>query len=84
MSATRVESAAVPPRLAATYRLDCPVCESARIRYLFISQGTPICQCEDCRLMFRNPQPSDDELARIYSAEYFLGEPKRDGRGFQP
>jgi SAM-dependent methyltransferase len=76
----RVESAAVPPRLAPTYRLDCPVCESARIRYLFISQGTPICQCEDCRLMFRNPQPSDDELARIYSAEYFLGEPSEEGR----
>ncbi len=30
-------------------------------------------RCDDCGLVFLNPQPSDDELAQIYSADYFLG-----------
>jgi glycosyltransferase involved in cell wall biosynthesis/2-polyprenyl-3-methyl-5-hydroxy-6-metoxy-1,4-benzoquinol methylase len=31
-------------------------------------------------LVFLNPQPSDDELARIYSADYFLGSDTHVGR----
>jgi hypothetical protein len=30
-------------------------------------------RCDDCGLVFLNPQLSDDELARIYGANYFLG-----------
>jgi SAM-dependent methyltransferase len=31
-------------------------------------------------LVFLNPQPSDDELARIYGADYFLGSDGEEGR----
>lgn len=36
-------------------------------------------RCEDCGLIFLNPQPSDDELARIYGANYFLGSDSEAG-----
>ncbi len=51
----------------------CHVCGSARIYYLFSAAGCRVVRCDDCGLMFLNPQPSDDELARIYGANYFLG-----------
>jgi SAM-dependent methyltransferase len=37
-------------------------------------------RCEDCDLMFFNPQPSDAELAQIYTKEYFLGHESEEGR----
>jgi len=37
-------------------------------------------RCDDCGLVFLNPQPSDEELARIYSANYFLGSDSEAGR----
>jgi SAM-dependent methyltransferase len=37
-------------------------------------------RCEDCDLMFLNPQPSDEELAKIYTSEYFLGHDSEEGR----
>ena len=41
--------------------------------YVFAHAGTPIVRCDRCRLMMRNPQPSDAELAAIYTSDYFLG-----------
>jgi len=32
-----------------------------------------VVRCEDCGLVFLNPQPSDQELGRIYNEHYFLG-----------
>ena len=58
----------------------CPICQSSRIVYLFISQGYPICQCLDCTMLFRNPLPSAEVLQQIYSASYFLGEQSDEGR----
>lgn len=52
----------------------CPICESARIEYAFISRGNQINKCKDCDFMFLNPQPSDEVLAYIYSDGYFLKE----------
>jgi SAM-dependent methyltransferase len=51
----------------------CHVCGGARFYYLFSASDHRVVRCDDCGLVFLNPQPSDDELARIYSADYFLG-----------
>jgi len=51
----------------------CHVCGGARFYYLFSAADYRVVQCDDCGLVFLNPQPSDAELARIYSADYFLG-----------
>lgn len=61
------------------HRSDCPICGSSNLLYMFVSQGYPINQCADCQLLFRNPQPPDDVLDAIYSAEYFLGERSAEG-----
>jgi SAM-dependent methyltransferase len=58
----------------------CHVCQSPRIYYLFSACGQRVVRCEDCGLVFLNPQPSDEELARIYTADYFLGSESDAGR----
>ena len=57
----------------------CPLCGGERLSYLFAHAGTPIVRCERCRLVLRNPQPSDEELAAIYTSDYFLGGDGHDG-----
>jgi len=52
----------------------CPICESRRLQYVFISHGYPVFRCQDCSFMFLNQQPSDEVLEEIYNEEYFLGE----------
>jgi 2-polyprenyl-3-methyl-5-hydroxy-6-metoxy-1,4-benzoquinol methylase len=42
--------------------------------YAFSHHGYRVVRCADCRLLMLNPQPSDDELIAIYTAEYFLGD----------
>jgi 2-polyprenyl-3-methyl-5-hydroxy-6-metoxy-1,4-benzoquinol methylase len=51
---------------------ECRICLSDRLRYAFSRDGLRLEQCEDCGLLFQNPQPSDEELAKIYSQNYFL------------
>src|SRR6202000_778012 len=51
-----------------------------RIYYLFSSTDYRVVRCEDCGLVFLNPQPSDDELGRIYGTNYFLGRETAEGR----
>jgi 2-polyprenyl-3-methyl-5-hydroxy-6-metoxy-1,4-benzoquinol methylase len=51
----------------------CLVCNGSKLYYLFSISAHRIVRCDDCGLLFINPQPSDDELARIYGADYFLG-----------
>jgi glycosyltransferase involved in cell wall biosynthesis/2-polyprenyl-3-methyl-5-hydroxy-6-metoxy-1,4-benzoquinol methylase len=58
----------------------CHVCKGARIHYLFSACGHRVVRCDDCGLVFSNPQPSDDELAGIYDANYFLGSESEAGR----
>ena len=52
----------------------CPLCGGERLSYLFAHAGTPIDRCDRCGLVLRNPQPSDAELAAIYTDSYFLGD----------
>ena len=58
----------------------CHVCKGTRIHYLFSACGHRVVRCDDCGLVFLNPQPSDDELTRIYDANYFLGSDSEAGR----
>src|SRR6266446_7984915 len=66
------------PLQPGNYRHNCPICESSRMTYLFVSHGYPICQCLDCNLLFRNPLPPEEVLQQIYSENYFLGEDSED------
>jgi len=52
----------------------CPLCDGEHLSYLFATAGTPIVRCDRCGLVLRNPQPSDAELAAIYTDSYFLGD----------
>lgn len=58
----------------------CPVCESRHLHYSFSHHGYRVVRCDDCHLLMLNPQPSDAELADIYSATYFLGDDTPEGR----
>lgn len=37
---------------------ECPICESHNLEYEFVVDGAPVCGCEDCGLLFLNPQPA--------------------------
>lgn len=58
----------------------CLVCNSARVYYLFSASDYRVVRCNDCGLVFLNPQPSDAELSRIYGADYFLGNQTQESR----
>ena len=51
----------------------CPLCTLDDLQYQFSHRGSSIVRCAGCGLLMRNPQPSDAELAAIYSEHYFLG-----------
>src|SRR5581483_1409922 len=36
----------------------CPICESPQLEYKFIVEKSPVCECQECGLMFLNPQPA--------------------------
>src|ERR1700682_4827544 len=57
----------------------CPVCNNAGSSAFGI-KGLQIYRCGTCGLEFVHPQPSDDVLAQIYTATYFLGDPERAAR----
>ncbi|MBX7220720.1 MAG: glycosyltransferase [Blastocatellia bacterium] len=52
----------------------CPICESRRLYYAFSYQEYRLVRCADCALLLFNPQPSDAELAAIYTEAYMLSE----------
>jgi len=58
----------------------CLTCKGARVYYLFSTADYRVVRCNDCGLVFLNPQPSADELGRIYGADYFLGSDTEAGR----
>jgi 2-polyprenyl-3-methyl-5-hydroxy-6-metoxy-1,4-benzoquinol methylase len=59
----------------------CPLCDSHGLVYQFTNGPTPIVRCDGCGLLMRNPQPSDAELAAIYSDTYFIGSAPSDAGG---
>jgi glycosyltransferase involved in cell wall biosynthesis/SAM-dependent methyltransferase len=58
----------------------CLVCKGPRVYYLFSASEYRVVRCNDCGLVFLNPQPSDAELSRIYGADYFLGSDTKQSR----
>jgi 2-polyprenyl-3-methyl-5-hydroxy-6-metoxy-1,4-benzoquinol methylase len=42
----------------------CHVCEGTRFYYLFSAADYRVVRCDDCGLVFLNPQPSDEEITR--------------------
>jgi glycosyltransferase involved in cell wall biosynthesis/tRNA G46 methylase TrmB len=50
----------------------CQACKGVRFYYLFSISEHRIVRCDDCGLVFLNPQPSEDELARIRTADCSL------------
>lgn len=49
----------------------CPVCAGQKFQRPFPQAWPWLNRCSGCGLMFAAPQPSDRELASIYSASYF-------------
>ncbi|MBV8709410.1 MAG: class I SAM-dependent methyltransferase, partial [Acidobacteriaceae bacterium] len=53
-------------------RQQCPICESPHLEYEFVVEKSPVCGCQDCGLLFLNPQPArtfpvDDETSQLQS-----------------
>jgi 2-polyprenyl-3-methyl-5-hydroxy-6-metoxy-1,4-benzoquinol methylase len=46
----------------------CPLCEGTQIACRY--ETLNIWRCRQCGLIFRNPQPHDDDLSRLYSNSY--------------
>lgn len=52
--------------------LACPICGYERnVSFRFLKNDYKIYRCDACNLMFVHPQPSPDELLRIYDNSYF-------------
>ncbi len=60
-------------------RRECPICESPHLDYEFVVDRSPVCSCQECGLLFLNPQPRNvparestvqatDVLTEIYRA----------------
>ncbi len=58
----------------------CPICQSSYLEYEFVVDKSPVCGCQDCGLIFLNPQPiqntpeeitalnTNDPAIRVYEA----------------
>lgn len=51
----------------------CVVCGSAQSDILFTVYSYPVHECQTCKLQYLWPQPTDEDLTRIYSENYFFG-----------
>jgi 2-polyprenyl-3-methyl-5-hydroxy-6-metoxy-1,4-benzoquinol methylase len=61
------------PAPAKTETHECPICSWSETRYIFTMKSFPMLQCPQCATAFLYPQPTDDDLAKIYNEGYFLG-----------
>ena len=51
--------------------LQCPGCLGNSTKLHVIKSSYPIHRCRSCELLFVHPQPSKEELGKLYSASYF-------------
>lgn len=58
----------------------CLVCASKKVHYDFSLDKYRVEECEECGLMRLNPQPSNEDLANIYHANYFIGAHSAEGQ----
>lgn len=59
--------------------LECPICFSKRLKsepfgYRFNGNWLGGVRCRECSVIFIHPQPSAEELTKLYSGEYFAGD----------
>ncbi len=71
-----MQKSAVEPQTGQIITGSCPLCESTRVRvypfrYAFHDRFIRGVGCASCALVFLHPMPSDDEIAGMYSEEYF-------------
>src|SRR6476619_304195 len=52
----------------------CRICGSDALRLLFERFGHNVIECAGCGVHFLNPQPTNEDLGRIYTSQYFLNE----------
>jgi SAM-dependent methyltransferase len=57
----------------------CPLCDNPHIRVVLHFKGYFINQCQGCGVRFLFPQPEEEVLSSIYSANYLLGEKIAEG-----
>lgn len=50
----------------------CLICGGKKIYYDFSIEKYRVEECDNCNIMRLNPQPTNEELARIYNSNYFL------------
>lgn len=72
------DDASAQPKAAGPRLARCPVCQATRFTARTTIQGVAIEACNGCGLLVQNPQPSDDQLAAIYGANYFIGSSEND------
>ena len=51
----------------------CEICDQKKIKKTFAFYGYKVNICDNCGVRYLDPQPSDEELSKIYSNSYFLG-----------
>jgi len=49
--------------------VDCALCGSKNLQEVFSDSPSRIVECQDCRLVFFNPQPSPGYLREFYSSQ---------------
>jgi 2-polyprenyl-3-methyl-5-hydroxy-6-metoxy-1,4-benzoquinol methylase/Zn ribbon nucleic-acid-binding protein len=58
------ETGMLSPRFSK--RIDCPACDSGSHTQLFVKRGYPIVRCDDCGLVFSNPQVDESLVLDEY------------------
>ena len=58
--------------ITTTLNNSCLICNGKKIHYDFSVDKFRVEECTNCGLMRLNPQPTDQELSDIYSANYFI------------
>lgn len=62
----------IPSQESRRLLTQCPICQNGEIREKLRREDMTVFRCAACSFVFQNPQPSDQELATIYSSEYFI------------
>lgn len=67
----------------------CPLCGARDVEQRFVKQGLRVVRCPGCGLVYVNPQPSPDALARLYNAQvisdtdYYVRHARADAASFR-
>src|SRR5262245_23684701 len=65
------QSSTLMDDLAVSAAAQCPGCLGTKTRLHVVKDSFPIHRCHDCGVLFVHPQPSEEDLRKLYSASYF-------------